>query len=73
MDCSGPGSSVHEISQARVLEWGAIAFSRDLPSQGIEPLSPALAGGFFTNEPPGEPEALRLGSTTFLAVGGVLR
>ena len=28
MDCSLPGSSVHGISQARVLEWGAIAFSR---------------------------------------------
>ena len=27
MDCSAPGSSVHRISQARVLEWGAIAFS----------------------------------------------
>ena len=27
MDCSLPGSSVHGISQARVLEWGAIAFS----------------------------------------------
>ena len=27
MDCSPPGSSVHGISQARVLEWGAIAFS----------------------------------------------
>ena len=27
MDCSLPGSSVHEILQARVLEWGAIAFS----------------------------------------------
>ena len=27
MDCSPPGSSVHEIFQARVLEWGAIAFS----------------------------------------------
>ena len=31
MDCSLPGSSVHGIFQARVLEWGAIAFSR----QGI--------------------------------------
>ena len=29
MDCSLPGSSVHGIFQARVLEWGAIAFSRD--------------------------------------------
>ena len=27
MDCSPPGSSVHGISQAKVLEWGAIAFS----------------------------------------------
>ena len=28
MDCSPPGSSVHGIFQARVLEWGAIAFSQ---------------------------------------------
>ena len=28
MDCSLPGSSIHGIFQARVLEWGAIAFSR---------------------------------------------
>ena len=27
MDCSPPGSSVHGIFKARVLEWGAIAFS----------------------------------------------
>ena len=27
MDCSAPGSSIHGIFQARVLEWGAIAFS----------------------------------------------
>ena len=26
MDCSPPGSSIHGICQARVLEWGAIAF-----------------------------------------------
>ena len=30
MDCSLPGSSVHGIFQARVLEWGAIAFSNPL-------------------------------------------
>ena len=29
MDCSLPGSSVHGIFQARVLDWGAIAFSKD--------------------------------------------
>ena len=28
MDCCLPGSSIHGIFQARVLEWGAIAFSR---------------------------------------------
>ena len=27
MDCSPPGSSIHGIFQAKVLEWGAIAFS----------------------------------------------
>ena len=30
MDCSLPGSSIHGIFQARVLEWGAIAFSLGL-------------------------------------------
>ena len=32
-DCSLPGSSIHGIFQARVLEWGAIAFSGLLPSK----------------------------------------
>ena len=31
MDCSRPGSSIHGIFQARVLEWGAITFSIDTP------------------------------------------
>ena len=31
MDCSLPGSSIHGIFQARVLEWGAIAFSKGSP------------------------------------------
>ena len=34
MDCSLPGSSIHDIFQARVLEWGAIAFS-DRVGEGI--------------------------------------
>ena len=29
MDCSLPGSSIHGIFQARILEWGAISFSKD--------------------------------------------
>ena len=54
MDCSLPDSSVHGIFQARILEWVAIASSRDLPDPGIEPkspVSPALAGGFFATKP----------------------
>ena len=35
-----PGSSVHGIFQARILEWVAISFSRDLSNPGIEPVSP---------------------------------
>ena len=34
MDCSPPGSSIHGIFQARVLEWGAIAFSVKLKKVG---------------------------------------
>ena len=34
MDYSLPGSSIHGIFQARVLEWGAIAFSDLIPKYG---------------------------------------
>ena len=51
MDCSLPGSYVHEISQARILEWVAIFSSGDLPDPGIEPMSPALVDRLFTTEP----------------------
>ena len=50
IDCSPPGSSVHGISQARILEWVVFPSPGDLPNSGIEPTfsaSPALAGGFF--------------------------
>ena len=55
MDWSLPDSSVHGISQARILEWVDIPPPGDLPNPGIEPKSPALAGRFFTTEPPGKP------------------
>ena len=45
MDCSPPGSSVHGILQARLLEWVTLPCSRDLPDPGIEPeypVTPAL-------------------------------
>ena len=53
MDCSPPGSSVHGISQARKLEWVAFPSPGDLPDPGITSASSALAGRFFTAEPPG--------------------
>ena len=37
MDCSPPGSSVHGISQARVLEWIAVSFSRVSPGSAGSP------------------------------------
>ena len=57
MDCSPPGSSVHEIFQARILEWVAISYSR-----GSSPyrdqihisLVSCATGRFFTAEPPGK-------------------
>ena len=43
MDCSLPGSSVHRILQARILERvaGSLPSAGDLPNPGIEPRSPA--------------------------------
>ena len=56
MDCSPPGSSVHGISQARILEWVVISFSREYSQlMNVKPMSPVLAGRFFTAESPGKP------------------
>ena len=55
MNYSPPGSSILGIFQARILEWVGIFSSGDLPNTGIEHASPALAGGFFTTEPPWKP------------------
>ena len=59
VDCSPPGSSVHGISQARRLEWLPFPSPGDLPDPGIKPMSPALAGRFFTSEPPAKPRVER--------------
>ena len=50
MDCNPPGSSVHGILQARILQWVAISFSGDLPHPGIKPRSPALQADFLPTE-----------------------
>ena len=55
MDCSPLSSSVHGILQARILEWVAMSFSRDIPDPDIEPGSPALQAESLLSEPPGKP------------------
>ena len=40
MDDSPPGSSVHGIFQARILEWVSMPSPGDLPNPGIEPVFP---------------------------------
>ena len=54
MDCSLPGSSVHGILQARILEWVASPFSRGCSQPRDQTQVSHIAGGFFTVEPPSD-------------------
>ena len=47
MDCNPPGSSIHGIFQAKILEWVAISFSRDLLNPEMESGS-HIVGKLFT-------------------------
>ena len=66
MDCNLPGPLFMEFSRQEY--WSGLLFPTpgDLPEQGIEPESPALADGFFTTSAPWEalydPASLLLGS-----------
>ena len=60
MDCGPPGSSVYGILQARMLEWVAIPFSRDLPDPGIKPGSPTLLADSLPSESLGKPRIVEL-------------
>ena len=55
IDCSLPGSSVHEISQARILEWVAISFSRGFSYPRDQTHVSYIKGRYFTAESPGKP------------------
>ena len=55
MDCRLTGSSVHGILQARILEWGAISFSRESSQPRDRTRPPALEADTLTSEPPGKP------------------
>ena len=57
-DGSPPGSRVPGILQARILEWVAMPSSKRSSRLRIELEPPALAGRFFTIEPPGSPKHL---------------
>jgi len=48
IDCSLPGTSVHELLQARILEWIAILFSRGSSRARDQTLLSRIAGRFFT-------------------------
>ena len=61
MDCSLPGSSVHGILQARILEWVAIHFSRRIfPIQGSNSCFLQCRRIFLPTEPPGKPLRIQL-------------
>ena len=55
MDCSLPGSSVHGILWARILEWAAISSFRDLTYPGLKPRSPVLEENSLPTEPSDKP------------------
>ena len=54
MDYNLPVFSVDGFFQARILDWLSFPPPGDLPDLGIESTSPAVAGRFFTTEPPGK-------------------
>ena len=63
MDCSLPGSSVHSVFQARILEWVTIPFSRGSSQprdQTCFSCTSCIAGRFFTNEPPGKSPGVKV-------------
>ena len=55
VDCSPPSSSVQGVSQARILEWVAMSFSRGSSRPRDWTGISCTAGGFFTAESPGKP------------------
>ena len=60
MDCSPPGSSVHGISQARILEWAAISFSRGSSPPKDQPSISYVSctGRLITPDPPEKPNMI---------------
>ena len=57
VDGGPPGSSVHGILQARILQRVPFSSPGDLPDLGVEPESPALQADSLAAEPPGKPQS----------------
>ena len=60
-DCSPPGSSIHRISQARILEWIAFPSPGELPRPGIKPVSHAWQADSLPLSHQGSPTINRMG------------
>ena len=71
MDCSLPGSSVHGILQARILEWVAICFTMGSSNPGIKPGSPILQANSLPSEPPGSESESHLVVSNSLRLHGL--
>ena len=69
MDCSPPGSSVHRILQARILEWVAMPFSRESSWPRDRTQGSCLAGRFFTIWATREAKWIRLWILYYHSVG----
>ena len=70
-DCSLPGSSVHEIFQARILKQITISYSRGSSQARDQTVLLVLAGRFFTTEPPGNPPRYIIADIKIPVVGRV--
>ena len=64
--CDPMDYTVYGILQARILEWLAFPFSRELPNSGIEPRSLTLQVDSLPAEPQGKPENTGVGSLSRL-------
>ena len=73
MDCSPPGSPVHGILQARILEWAAISFSRGSFRPRDWNCVSCTASRFFTTEPPGKPLKVLWRKSTLESLGDSLK
>ena len=67
---SQPGSSVHGISQSRILEWVVIFLPGDLPDLGIKPMSP-MSPALQTDSLPAEPSGFKMVLNSSKQIGAI--